>query len=84
MFAFVRSQPDVLARLLLHVETPSIVDLLVRIVQLDEQPTGTGVLEVSNIAVIFVHSLLIYAILVAIFRRSHGSTNRTTFPRTFR
>lgn len=54
MFAFIRSQPDVLARLLLHVETPSIVDLLVRIVQLDEQPTGTGVLEVSGISVISV------------------------------
>jgi serine/threonine-protein phosphatase 6 regulatory subunit 3 len=52
MFAFIRSQPDVVARLLLHVEIPSIVDLLVRIIQLDEQHTGTGVLEVSGIVII--------------------------------
>lgn len=49
MFAFIRSQPDVVARLLLHVESPSIVDLLVRIIQLDEQPTGAGVLEVCGV-----------------------------------
>jgi len=48
MFAFIRSQPSVLARLLLHVETPPIVDLLVRMIQLDEQPTGAGVLEVCG------------------------------------
>ncbi|RDB22233.1 Extragenic suppressor of kinetochore protein 1 [Hypsizygus marmoreus] len=45
MFAFIRSQPSVVERLLLHIETPSIVDLLIRIIQLDEQPTGAGVLE---------------------------------------
>ncbi|KAF9462719.1 SIT4 phosphatase-associated protein-domain-containing protein [Collybia nuda] len=45
MFAFIRSQPSVVERLLLHIETPSFVDLLVRIIQLDENPTGAGVLE---------------------------------------
>ncbi|KAG6829186.1 hypothetical protein H0H92_005386 [Tricholoma furcatifolium] len=32
-------------RLLIHVETPSFVDLIIRIIQLDEQPSGAGVLE---------------------------------------
>ncbi|KAL4068116.1 SIT4 phosphatase-associated protein-domain-containing protein [Scleroderma citrinum] len=45
MLAFIQSQPNIVERLLCHVETPSIVDLLVRIIQLDEQPGGAGVLE---------------------------------------
>ncbi|KAG6915049.1 hypothetical protein DXG01_013715 [Tephrocybe rancida] len=45
MFAFIRSQPRVVERLLIHVETPSLVDLIIRIIQLDEQPSGAGVLE---------------------------------------
>ncbi|KAG5644039.1 hypothetical protein DXG03_009191 [Asterophora parasitica] len=45
MFAFIRSQPSVIGRLLLHIETPSFVDLIIRVIQLDEQPTGAGVLE---------------------------------------
>lgn len=47
MLAFIQSQPSVVERILLHVETPSFVDLLVRIIQLDENPAGAGVLEVS-------------------------------------
>nr|GAT52297.1 predicted protein [Mycena chlorophos] len=42
---FLRTQPSIVERLLRHVETPSFVDLLVRIIQLDEQPGGVGVLE---------------------------------------
>ncbi|KAJ7193823.1 SIT4 phosphatase-associated protein-domain-containing protein [Mycena pura] len=45
MLAFIRAQPYVVERLLRHIETPSFVDLLVRIIQLDEQPGGSGVLE---------------------------------------
>ncbi|KAF7298318.1 hypothetical protein MKEN_01356300 [Mycena kentingensis (nom. inval.)] len=45
MLAFIRAQPTIVERLLQHIETPSFVDLLVRIIQLDEQPGGTGVLE---------------------------------------
>ena len=46
MFVFIQSQPSVVERLLRHVETPPFVDLLVRIIQLDEHPGGAGVLEV--------------------------------------
>ncbi|OAX34190.1 SAPS-domain-containing protein [Rhizopogon vinicolor AM-OR11-026] len=45
MLAFIQSQPAVVERLLQHVETPSIVDLIIRIIQLDEVPGGAGVLE---------------------------------------
>jgi serine/threonine-protein phosphatase 6 regulatory subunit 3 len=46
MLAFIQSQPSVVERILRHVETPSFVDLLVRIIQLDEHPGGAGVLQV--------------------------------------
>ncbi len=46
MLAFIQSQPDVVERILHHIENPSFVDLLVRIIQLDEYQGGAGVLEV--------------------------------------
>ncbi|KAH8106931.1 SAPS-domain-containing protein [Cristinia sonorae] len=45
MLAFIQSQPDVVQRILRHIETPAFADLLVRIIQLDEHPSGAGVLE---------------------------------------
>ena len=46
MLAFIQSQPEVVSRILRHIETPAFADLLVRIIQLDEHPSGAGVLEV--------------------------------------
>ena len=46
MLKFIRAQRDVVERILQHIEMPSFSDLLVRIIQLDEQPAGAGVLEV--------------------------------------
>lgn len=48
MLAFIQSQPSVVDRLLRHIENPSFVDLLVRMIQMDEQPGGSGVLEVRS------------------------------------
>ncbi|KAG5635440.1 hypothetical protein H0H81_011247 [Sphagnurus paluster] len=45
MFAFIRSQPSIVERLLVHIETPPFVDLISRLIQLDEQPSVPGVLE---------------------------------------
>ncbi|KZT23975.1 SAPS-domain-containing protein [Neolentinus lepideus HHB14362 ss-1] len=45
MLAFIQSQPRIVERLLRHIEAPSFVDLLVRIIQLDEHPACAGVLE---------------------------------------
>ncbi|OBZ65736.1 Extragenic suppressor of kinetochore protein 1, partial [Grifola frondosa] len=45
MLDFVQSQPDVVERLLRHIEAPPFADLLVRIIQLDEFPACSGVLE---------------------------------------
>ena len=46
MLKFIRAQRDIVDRILQHIEMPSFSDLLVRMIQLDEQPAGAGVLEV--------------------------------------
>ena len=46
MLAFIQAQPNVVERLLRHIETPAFTDLLVRIIQLDEVPSCSNVLEV--------------------------------------
>ena len=46
MLAFIRYQPSITDKLLHRIETPAFADLLMRVVQLDEQPTGIGVLQV--------------------------------------
>ena len=46
MLAFIQAQPSVIDKILYHIETPAFADLLMRIVQLDEQPAGVGVLQV--------------------------------------
>jgi hypothetical protein len=46
MLKFIRAQRDIVDRILQHIEMPSFSDLLVRIIQLDDQPAGAGVLEV--------------------------------------
>ncbi|KAF8584092.1 SAPS-domain-containing protein [Ramaria rubella] len=45
MLKFIQSQSSVVERLIQHVETPPVIDLLFRIIQLDEHPSGDGVLE---------------------------------------
>ncbi|KAI9510264.1 SIT4 phosphatase-associated protein-domain-containing protein [Russula earlei] len=45
MLKFIRAQRGIIERILQHIEMPSFSDLLVRIIQLDEQPAGAGVLE---------------------------------------
>jgi hypothetical protein len=48
MLSFIKAQPAMVEKFLRHIETPAFVDLLIRIIQLDEHPEGTGVLEVRN------------------------------------
>ncbi|KAI0362567.1 SAPS-domain-containing protein [Trametes cingulata] len=45
MLVFIQSQPNIAERILRHIESPPFADLLVRIIQLDEQPEGAGVLD---------------------------------------
>lgn len=49
MIAFIQEQPDIVERLLQHIEVSPFVDLLVRIIQLDEHAAGSGVLEVRHL-----------------------------------
>ena len=48
MLAFIKSQPSVVECFLRHIEMPPFVDLLIRIIQLDELPEGAGTLEVRT------------------------------------
>lgn len=50
MLAFLQSQPNLIERLLRHIETPSFVDLIGRITQLDEAIPNSNVLEVRRVA----------------------------------
>ncbi|KAJ7580653.1 SIT4 phosphatase-associated protein-domain-containing protein [Mycena floridula] len=45
MIAFIQAQPALLERMLRHIENPSFMDLLVRLIQMDDVPGGNGVLE---------------------------------------
>ncbi|KAH8813604.1 SIT4 phosphatase-associated protein-domain-containing protein [Flagelloscypha sp. PMI_526] len=45
MFAFIQSQEGIVDKLLVHIESPAIVDLLVRIIQLDEPLTERGSIQ---------------------------------------
>ncbi|KAG7093017.1 hypothetical protein E1B28_009314 [Marasmius oreades] len=45
MFEFLQSLPNVVGKLLKHIANPSFVDVLIRIIQLDDLPEGEGVLE---------------------------------------
>ncbi|CAE7183181.1 unnamed protein product [Rhizoctonia solani] len=45
MLAFIKSIPNVVDRMLAHIESPPFVDLLFRIIQLDENPGNIGVME---------------------------------------
>lgn len=49
MLAFIQSQPNIVERLLQHIETPSFVDLLSRIIQLDETVPNSNVLAVRSL-----------------------------------
>lgn len=78
MLAFIQAQPNIVERLLRHVETPSIVDMLVRILQLDEQPGGIGVLEVCHCLPFRLNNLTLF--VVAIFPKPYWKTPRFTLP----
>ena len=83
MLAFIQSQPSIVERLLRHVETPSFVDLLVRIIQLDEQISGAGVLEESPLIILIRERADVFLhYSVAFVGKPHGSLDRTviTYP----
>ncbi|KAF9014193.1 SIT4 phosphatase-associated protein-domain-containing protein [Cyathus striatus] len=45
MLAFIQSQPSIVERLLRHIETPAFPELFSRIIELDDRPEVSGVLE---------------------------------------
>lgn len=52
MFMFIKSQTDIVGRILRLIECPAFVDLLFRIIQLDEYSAAVGVLEVCSLSLI--------------------------------
>lgn len=48
MLAFIQAQPLIVDRLLRHIESPAFVDLIGRILQLDESIPNCNVIEVDN------------------------------------
>ncbi|KAG8929795.1 hypothetical protein FRC00_001415 [Tulasnella sp. 408] len=48
MLEFIQSVPNVIDRLLSHIQSPPFVELIFRIVQLDEQPGNLGVIPVGS------------------------------------
>jgi SIT4 phosphatase-associated protein len=48
MFHFIQSQPSIIDRFLSHIETPAFVDLLFRIIQMEEMVGGDGVIDVRR------------------------------------
>ena len=65
MQSFVQSQPDLVARLITQIESPAMVDLLLRIIQLEEQATDSSVLEVRLLVKVSMHGKGISRIPVA-------------------
>ena len=49
MLNFIQAQPSIVERILQHIETPAMVDLLFRIIQLDDCSPGSGVIDVRAV-----------------------------------
>ena len=81
MLAFIQSQPNIVERLLLHIETPSFVDLLGRIIQLDETIPNSNVLEVGFEPVIRACLLRASVNSVVIIRKPNGPPDKLAFPK---
>jgi len=48
MLQFIKSQPEVVPKLLLHMSTSSIMDLLLKIISMEESVEGKGTVQVQN------------------------------------
>lgn len=48
MLHFIKSQPEVVPKLLLHMSTSSIMDLLLKIISMEESPEGKGTVQVNS------------------------------------
>ncbi|KAF9959870.1 hypothetical protein BGZ70_008739 [Mortierella alpina] len=45
MLQFIKAQPDVVSKLLLHISTSSVMDLLLKIISMEESPEGRGTVQ---------------------------------------
>ena len=47
MVVFIRQQPNVVSKLLMHIGTSAIADLMLKLISVDELPDGAGVVSVG-------------------------------------
>ncbi|KAF9581089.1 hypothetical protein BGW38_002020 [Lunasporangiospora selenospora] len=50
MLHFIKSQPEVVPKLLLHMSTSPIMDLLLKIISMEESPDGKGTVQIHSMA----------------------------------
>ncbi|KAF9942243.1 hypothetical protein BGZ67_002576 [Mortierella alpina] len=50
MLQFIQAQPDVVSKLLLHISTSSVMDLLLKIISMEESPEGRGTVQIHSVA----------------------------------
>lgn len=62
MLEFIQSVPNVIDRLLNHIQSPPFVELIFRIVQLDEQPGNLGVIPVGSPILVCHHPMLTHSV----------------------
>ena len=55
MLSFIRSQPKVVPKLLLHMSTSAIMDLLLKIISMEESSEGKGTVQVRVCVIFFLH-----------------------------
>jgi hypothetical protein len=48
MVKFIQSIPNVVKKMLTHMETSAIMDLLLKLISVEEFPEGAGVIDVSG------------------------------------
>lgn len=48
MIAFIRGEPDVVKKLLTHIGSSAIADLLLKLISMEEVPEGAGIVEVGQ------------------------------------
>ena len=80
MLEFIQAQPSIVDRLLRHIELPAFVDLIGRILQLDESIPNCNVIEVYPSYSIPFYFRILTLILVALLPKFHGSTSNPLIP----
>jgi SIT4-associating protein SAP185/190 len=53
MIPFIKSIPNIVPKLLRHIDTSAIMDLLLKIISMEKTEPGSGIVEAHNLIIIF-------------------------------